>query len=52
MQPEAEQIVGFVGVVDLLLQFVLDVALEEPGEQPGGVQRAMGVEPGADEHLQ
>jgi hypothetical protein len=30
VQAQAEQVVGFVGVVDPLLQFVLDVAVQEP----------------------
>jgi hypothetical protein len=38
--------------VDLFLEFVQDVAVEEPGEQPGGVQRAVLVEPGGAEQLE
>ena len=37
VQSEAEHVVDLVGVVDLLLQFVLDVAVEEPDEQAGGI---------------
>jgi hypothetical protein len=32
VQSEAKQVVGFIGVVDAFLQFVLDVAVEESGE--------------------
>jgi hypothetical protein len=52
VQSQAQEILGFLGVVDAFLQFVLDVAVEEAGKQPGGVQRAVGVEPGGDEHLE
>ena len=51
VESEAEQVVGLVGVLDLFLEFVQDVAVEEPGEQTGGVQRAGLVEPGGAEQL-
>ena len=50
MQPQAQQIVGFVGVVDTFLQFVQHVAVQETGEQPGRVQPAALVEPRRGEH--
>ena len=52
MQSEAEQVVGLVRVLDLFLGFVQDVAVEEPGEQTGGVQRAVFVEPDGAEQLE
>ena len=51
VQSEAAQVVGLVGVQDLFLQFVQDVAVEEPGEQTGRVQRAGLVEPSGAEQL-
>ena len=41
VQSQAEYVFGCVEVVDAFLQFILDVAVEEAGEQPGGVQRAV-----------
>jgi len=36
VQAEAQQVVGLFGVVHDLLQFVEDVAVQEPEEQPVG----------------
>jgi hypothetical protein len=36
VQSEAQQVVGLFGVVHDLLQFVEDVAVQEPEEQPVG----------------
>ena len=52
MQSETQQVVGLVGVVDAFLEFVQDVAVEESGEQPGGVQRTVVVEAGGDEQFE
>jgi hypothetical protein len=52
MQPEPEQVVGLVSFVDPFLQLVLDLAVEQPRVQPGGVHRTRVVEPRTNEQLE
>ena len=52
VQAEPEQVVGLVGVLDEFLEFVQDVAVQEPEQGPVDVQGVGSAEPGPGEQGQ